>query len=153
MVRFICSAAINSYAEFWFITPSYISNVSLHFIIRPVICLHIVVLSNIPHHHLVMPSAQISLTLSRHLSLAFIAFVTELLYVGLSWPPFFCSAMWRGPWRHHPRKLHVLLGNNILSDVYMEHQQFILNIMNSLERATAGIGPLCQCTQNGIYVL
>ena len=59
------------------------------------------------HHHHVVPSAQISLTLSRHLSLSFIAsgrilratlrIVTELLYVGSSWSPCFRSAMWRGP--------------------------------------------------------
>ena len=60
------------------------------------------------HRHLVMPSAWISLTLSRHplhivhcfrqILWATPCILTELLYVGLSWLPCFCSAMWRGPY-------------------------------------------------------
>ena len=51
------------------------------------------------HHHLAVPSAQIPLTLSRHLSLSFIAFdrfpriLTELLYLGSSLSPCFYSVM------------------------------------------------------------
>ena len=52
------------------------------------------------HYHYVVPSARISLTLSRHLSLSLSAtphILIEQLYVGLSWLPCFCLAMWRGP--------------------------------------------------------
>ena len=58
------------------------------------------------HHHLVVPSARISLTLSPHLPYRsslpagpqdYIRILTELLYVSSSWPPCFRSAMWRGP--------------------------------------------------------
>ena len=58
------------------------------------------------HHHLVMLPGRMFLALSRHHSLSFIATVRSsglhplssqsCLYVGPSWSPCFCSAMWRG---------------------------------------------------------
>ena len=67
-------------------------------------------LLNAPRHHHVMLPALISLTLSCHSSLSFIIWqvlratshiFTELLYVGLSWSPCFCSAMWWGSIGEH----------------------------------------------------
>ena len=51
--------------------------------------------------HLV-PSARISLTLSRHLRIRQVLWatpriLTKLLCVGSSWSPCICSAIWRGP--------------------------------------------------------
>ena len=63
---------------------------------------HGYVISN-HHHHLVVPSAWISLTLSRHPSLSFISsgrsthcILTELLYVDSSWSSCFCSGHVKG---------------------------------------------------------
>ena len=67
------------------------------------------------HHYLVVPSARISLTLSRHLSLSFITFgrssglhhiPTELLYVGLSWSP--CFLLGHVKWDHRSTSLMSL---------------------------------------------
>ena len=55
------------------------------------------------HHHEVMPSALISLTLTRHPSLSSIAtscIGPELLYVGSSWSSCLYSSMWRSPQEH-----------------------------------------------------
>ena len=57
------------------------------------------------NYHLVVQPARISLILSHHSSLSFIAsgrssglhpVLTELLFVGSNWSPCFCSAIWAG---------------------------------------------------------
>ena len=62
-------------------------------------------------HHLVVPSARISLTLSLNTPtyrsslpvghLGYTPYLTELLYVGSSWPPCFCTAMKGSIGVHH----------------------------------------------------